>query len=158
MQPLLIGIDQGVTLAYAILDLNGNILKIKSIKHLGIKRLIKEILDFGIPIVVGTDVSPPPAFVKSFASSFGARLISPEKSITVLNKKKTTKNLISLIKNEHERDALFSALLAFKSIKKLLTKIDYSLKRKNKSYLEQEIKTLTIKEGVPISIAIREVA
>ncbi len=158
MQPLLIGIDQGVTLAYAILDLNGNVLKIKSIKNFGIKRLIKETLYFGIPIVVGTDVSPPPAFIKSFASSFGAKLIFPEKSITVFNKKKTTKELTHLIKNEHERDALFSALFAFKAIRKLLTKIDYSLKRKNKLYLEQEVKILTIKEGIPISGAIKAVA
>lgn len=143
-KPLVIGIDPGTTLGYAILNLDGEIKKLKSRKGLNLDSLISTVVKEGKVLVVGTDKNPVPSFVKGFCQKTGAKLIFPDEDLRVKEKR----NLIKMkkTKNKHERDALAAALFAHKKIKRLLKKIDIFLKKANKEEFSDEIKELLLKK------------
>ena len=140
---VIVGIDPGTTVGYAILDLKGNVKKIKSKKGLTLSSLIFEIIKEGKIIVVGCDVNPVPSFVKEFCARTGARLIYPDADLLVKEKRKLARDLSS---NRHERDAYVSALLAYKKIRPLLDKVDVFLKRENKQEYFNILKERILKE------------
>ncbi|MEK6907137.1 MAG: DUF460 domain-containing protein, partial [Nanoarchaeota archaeon] len=112
----IIGIDPGTTKSYAVLDLHGEILEIKSSKKLDISTITKEAFKFGKPILIGTDVNKVPGFVEKIASSLGAKIFKPEINIQRKHKTKLVKKFLKKkgfeINNKHENDALISAILA----------------------------------------------
>lgn len=153
LKPLIIvGIDPGTTLAYAVLDLNGNIIKISSSKQLDIDSLTADVFYLGKPLIVATDVNPIPKFIEKFAAQTGAKVISPKQSLKVLQKSELTKNYSCA--NDHESDALAAAILAFKKTRALLKKISFYLKRYNKEDLKREVIQLVFSKGMSISDAI----
>jgi hypothetical protein len=140
---LIVGIDPGTTIGYAILDLNGNIKKIKSKKGLTLSSLIFEVIKEGKILIVGCDVNPVPSFVKEFCRRTGAKSIYPDQDLLVKEKRKLAKDLTS---NRHERDAYVSALLAYKKIRPLLDKVDLFVKRKNKEEYLDIVRERILKE------------
>ncbi len=150
----IIGIDPGTTKSYAVLDLNGNILEVSSSKRLNESSITKEVFKFGKPILIGTDINKIPNLVEKIASSLGAKIFKPEINLQGHHKSKLVKKFLRKkdfeIKNKHENDALISAILAYKSIKPLLNKIDNKYPNKNVS----EIKNLVLKENINIKKAI----
>lgn len=153
MKKLLIaGIDPGTTSAYAILDLYGNVLRIKSARNLGLSSLIMEIIEYGQVLVVGTDVNVVPQFIAKFASKTGARIIKPKRNLRVEEKRELVKDYN--VKNEHARDALSSALFAYKLIKNLLSKIEYVLIKNNKTHLFEDVTYLVLIKSYTITDAI----
>ena len=55
-EPLIVGIDPGITTAYAVLDTKGSLIKLKSSKKLNLSTVINEILQIdGKIIAVGSD-------------------------------------------------------------------------------------------------------
>jgi len=111
---LVVGVDPGTTTGYAILDIQGNLKKLKSSKRLNLSSLIFEIIREGKVLIVGTDVKYVPSFIKSFANKLGAKLISPEENLRIIEKKRLIGDL--KVKNLHERDALAAALFAHKKL------------------------------------------
>ena len=152
---IILGIDPGTTKGYAVLDINGEILEVKSSKKLDMNQIIQETFKFGKPILVGTDVKKVPSFVSKISGSLGAKTIFPDLNLRIRNKqallRRFLKNKDFEIKNKHERDALIAALIAYKSIKPLIKKIDDKYPRLNK----EEIKNLVLKENINIKEAIR---
>ena len=150
----IIGIDPGTTKSYAVLDLNGNILEVKSSKKFNANMIIKEIIRFGKPILIGTDVTKIPNLVEKIASSLGTKIFKPETNLQGHHKTKVVKKFLKKrdfeVNNKHENDALISAILAYKSIKPLLNKIEN--KYPNKAI--EEIKNLVLKENINIKQAI----
>src|SRR3989344_1883100 len=124
---LIVGIDPGTTKSYAVLDINGDILEVKSSKKFNENIITKEVFKFGKPVLIGTDVKKVPGFVEKIASSLGARVFKPEINLQGRHKIKLVKKFLKKkdfeIKNKHENDALISAVLAYKSVKPLLKKI-----------------------------------
>mgnify|MGYP001573190206 FL=1 len=57
------------------------------------------------------------------------------------------------VHNKHENDALISAILAYKSIKPLLKKIEDRYKNTSKKHLTEEIQNIVLKEKVNIKTA-----
>src|SRR3989338_8964140 len=100
---LIIGIDPGTTLGYAILNADKKILEINSSKELSISSLIKKCNELGKPLVVGTDKKKNPHFVSKFAAQFNAKIVSPKEDLSVNEKNKLTQDYKL---NNHERDAL----------------------------------------------------
>ena len=84
---LIVGIDPGTTTAYALLDLNGNLLDVNSSKNYDLGTLIKVIAEKGLPLIVGCDKKNVPWFVQDFATKTGAKVISPEEDLKVAEKK-----------------------------------------------------------------------
>lgn len=151
---LIVGIDPGTTVGYAILDIEGNLLILNSSKHLKLNSLISTAIQSGQPLIIGCDVAPPPSFVHKFAVKTGSKLIYPEQDLKVREKKQLTKKFNTQIKNNHQRAALSSALFAYKTIKPLLKKINRVLKKEQKQHLLKKVETLLIKKKIPIKKAI----
>ncbi len=137
---LIVGIDPGATIGVAILDLNGNVIAIKSQKSWSYSEVVDYILSYGKPIVIATDKKNVPDYVNKLKASFNCILYNPKEDLSVEKKK----NLVSGYKilNDHERDALASALDAYNSYKNKLQNVE---KRIPKGYDIEEIKAGIIK-------------
>ena len=66
MKLIIIGIDPGTTLGYAILDLEKKLLKLASSKQLNLSLLISKTINQGKPVIACSDVTPAPKFVEKF--------------------------------------------------------------------------------------------
>lgn len=141
---LIAGIDPGTTLGYALLDLEGNVVKIDSSKQLEMSSVIVEMIKQGKVIIIGTDKGKAPKFVEKLSSKIGARLIGPKEDLRVEEKREFTKGYE--FGNEHEKDALASAIYAFKRIRRLLRKVDVYLKNHNKEGIKDEVKEIVIRD------------
>ncbi|MBI2107687.1 DUF460 domain-containing protein, partial [Candidatus Woesearchaeota archaeon] len=148
---LIVGIDPGTTTGYAILDTSGNLLHADSSKNLGLSELISVAIRFGKVIVVGTDKRKTPDLVYKFAAKLGARIIHPKEDMGLWEKKDMTRGFAA--RNEHENDALASAFLAYREIRRIASKID------GIEIADRElVKELVIKSGVSIDAAIKSMA
>src|SRR3989338_7900791 len=104
---LIVGIDPGITTAYAVLDIESNLIELKSSKQLDLKILISEVMKIGKVVLVGTDKVKVPSLVESFATKLGARIVNPDEDLKVDEKRKMTQNFS--FDDEHQGDALASA-------------------------------------------------
>ncbi len=84
--------------------------------------MIAHISQYGKPVICGADVTPTPASVADIATTFGAHLHSLESTLTKERKQDLTAAYDNGI-NSHERDALCAAIIAYRSLKPLYTKI-----------------------------------
>ena len=148
---LIVGIDPGITAAYAVLDIDGNLIDIKSSKQLNLNQLISNALSLGKVILVGTDKSKVPHLVEDFATKFGAKVANPEEDLKVDEKRLMIKKFNA--DDEHQADALASALFAYKSIKLLLDRIDHFADENKKQNIKNKIKDLVITKKISIKSA-----
>ncbi len=155
MNLLIVGIDPGTTLGYAVLDIDGNLLEVKSSKQINFSELISRVIKKGKVLVVGCDKKNVPNFVKNFAIKNGAKVISPNEDLLVIDKKKNTKNYD--FDGDHEMDALASALFAFKEITPLLKKIKNFVKEHKKQRLYNEIVEVVILREKSMTYALAEI-
>lgn len=158
---LIAGIDPGETKSYALLDLDGNLVKVGSSKSFNLESLLKEISSCGKIIVVGTDVTPCPKFVRKIASALRANLYTPKENLLVKKKmylnNEFRKETEMKLKNKHQKDALAIAITALKSVKPLFNKIDMHLMQENKQHLAMGIKEQVIINKIPISKALQRI-
>lgn len=152
---LIVGIDPGTTVGYAILNLEGKLIELGSSKNIGVNGLIKQVIDKGDVIIVGTDKKNIPSFIAIFASKLGARIIKPGYDILVKEKKKITHAYET--KDYHQMDALGAALFAYKELKPLLYKIDVYTKKYKKEYIKNKIQKLVLTKGMSINSAVEEI-
>ncbi len=152
--PIIIGIDPGTTVGYAILNFNGDLIHVDSSKKLSIDKLIEETISFGKPLIVGSDIVNPPKFVRRYATDTKSILVKPSLPINFEHKKKVTLKFLKerevKLKDKHQIAALYAALIAYKKFKSLFLKIDRILQRQNKQYLSSEIKVKVLSNKVPI--------
>ncbi len=140
---LIVGIDPGITTAYALLDGKGNLLKMRSSKELSLNRLLAEVTAEGKVLVIGTDVKHIPGLIEKFSARVGAKIIVPEEDMKVGFKDRITKPYNP--HDDHQRDALAAALHAFKEMNPTLQKVDEAMKRLGKEHLAAEVKLLVLK-------------
>lgn len=145
----IIGLDPGTTLGYAILDLNGNVLRIGSTRDTS--STIREIIQHGRPVVVSTDVCPVPRLVAKFATITGARMVVPKRNLKTETKKFLTQDYRL---NSHERDALSAAFFAYRRIARLMARVDSHLLRADKTHLADDVKEVVISSSLSISDAV----
>ena len=151
-QLLVIGIDPGTTLGYAVLDIKGNLIKTDSSRVDNFNSLIRLIVDMGKPVIVGCDKKNPPAFVEKFATRTGAKLVCPKNDL--LKKEKSVLARDYSFKKDHELDALASAVNALKKFSHLMKRIDSYLKQHKLEEYEPALKELMILgEGLSIKHA-----
>ena len=151
-KPIVVGIDPGITTAYAVLDLEGNIIQLNSSKELDLNRLVSETFSLGKPILIGTDKAKIPHLIDSYSAKTGARIINPSEDLKVDEKKDATKNLN--FGDNHQMDALASALFALRSVRPLIEKIDKILDENKKSFLRDKVKALVLRKQISIKSAI----
>jgi predicted RNase H-like nuclease (RuvC/YqgF family) len=125
---LIIGIDPGITCGLAILDLDANPLVLKSEKAISVSDIITQILDIGRPIIIASDVTPTPDYIKKVASKFDSTTFVPK----VLMKGEKKRELVNKFLHEHELfikdthviDALAAALKAYNYYKDKFIQIE----------------------------------
>jgi len=148
---LIAGLDPGITTAAAFLDIGGNLIYVKSSKQFDLNSIIAETLDIGKVILVGTDKHKIPNLVESYATKLGARAVSPEEDLGVEEKRAMTRGLS--FKDEHQADALASALFAYKSVKPLLDRIDNFAEKNRKHEIKNKIKDIVVTKRISIRSA-----
>ncbi len=109
---LIVGIDPGTTTAYAALDLDGNLLALRSSRQLSMADLIEELTRVGRPLVIASDVHEMPFSVEKVRRAFSAVAFTPKTDISVEAKLEAARP--HPYANDHERDALTAALEAYR--------------------------------------------
>ena len=159
---LIAGIDNGSTKGYALLGLNGDLIRVSSSKKYTLASLTREISREGRIVKIGGDVNPCPEFIKKLARSLNSDVYTPKENILIKKKNQLSsdylreKRLRGKIKLEdhHQRDALTAAILTLKSMNPLLNKINNHLNQKNMQHLSESIIEKVIIDKIPIAEAL----
>jgi len=155
---IIVGIDPGTTKGYAILDLEGNLLKLTSSRNISAETILKDITSIGQPVIIGTDVIPAPRVVRKIATATGAKIVYPEASLDTKRKRKLTspygKELSKENLDKHKLDSLAAANYAFKKVRNQLEKIRIVLNEQKKLHLEKEVRTIVLKKDINIHRAL----
>lgn len=138
MKKLIVGIDPGITTALAILDLDGNLLNIKSKRNFSQAGISRFILDNGKPLFLSTDRNPVPRIVEKIKSTFKTEVVYPKQSLGLVEKRKIVKRYLKDLEkgkiedlfseeeikfsNRHEKDALAAAIFALRKLRPMLNK------------------------------------
>mgnify|MGYP001574457368 CR=1 FL=1 len=159
---LIAGIDNGATKSYALLDLDGQLIRVSSSKKFTLASITKEISEEGRVVRIGSDVSRCPQFVKKIATSLNSDIYTPRENILIKKKNQLSSDYLRerklrdkiKLKDHHQRDALAAAILTLKSMNPLLNKINNHLKQNNLQYISEEVIEKVIIEKIPISQAV----
>jgi uncharacterized protein len=135
---IIVGIDPGTTTALAVLTLDGELRMLHSSRTISIPEVIEMIAQEGKPLVIASDVNPPPNAVEKIRRAFSAVSSSPFE--VLLAEDKIDFAAPYSYSNNHERDAIAAAV---------------SFYRKNKNKFEQIRKK--IPPGLDASEAIAQV-
>jgi predicted RNase H-like nuclease (RuvC/YqgF family) len=149
---LVVGVDPGTTLGYAVIDFEGNIIKVHSEKNLDLNSLITHLINIGKPIVVASDKEHNPDFVNKLAIKVGARLVSPDYDLKVTEKRELTRE--HKTGNQHEIDALASALFALRKLGALLKKINIFVEHYKKENIRRDLLEFVVGKGLSIREAV----
>ena len=128
------GVDAGINVGYAILDLNGKLLSAGCEKELNDEAVVKKISLVGIPSIIASDVSPPAHFVSKVAARFNARLFHPRKSLSMEEKRHIAKDIME----PHIRDAYAAAVKAYRKYANRLRQIEM-MQRLDKDALKHQL-------------------
>jgi len=151
---LIIGVDPGTTLGYAILNDKGEFITSGSGKEFSMSELINNIISFGKPLIVGCDKNPPPWFAESLAVKLGAKLSFPRQDLLVSEKRELVKGYDVKL-NAHEVDALSSAVSALEKHRLFFGKIERFLDENDKKDFEEAVKLIMVRnEHLPLEAAL----
>ena len=104
------GVDFGVTNAFAAVDYDGGLRALESKRNWNPKEFLARIAEFH-PTVIAGDTRPPAKQVRRIAATFRALLYAPARSLTLEEKVFLAREHAP--RNAHERDALAAALKAW---------------------------------------------
>jgi len=147
---LIVGVDPGIVAGVAVLDLYGKLLFIKSRRHWSRSELLSTILDLGNPILIASDVHPPPAFVSKLASILNVHVFYPPRNLTVSEKKDILNKYMEefnlhLSLDSHERDALAAAVKAFMNFRNKFVQAEAHARERAAHISTLELRALIVK-------------
>jgi len=154
---VIVGIDPGITVGIAAIDLSGNVLALHSERNMPVGEVFRFTSEIGHPVIVATDVSPAPGFVEKIARSFKANLFVPKESLRVEEKNEILRNLGIKVEDDHQRDALAAAYKAYLRLKPKLEHVEAKLREAGMSKKADEVKALVI-QGYNLGEAMQRVA
>lgn len=161
MPKTIVGFDPGTTAGLAVLNLNGELLLLKSLKHWNRGSIILEALSVGDPVLIATDRAEAPRAVRELAQSLNLAVFETgkdealEDKISIINEY-ASKRSVS-IGDEHQASALYAALKAFNSFKNDFRNIELNVERRISDFKEaliEEVKSDLIR-GIPPERSIR---
>lgn len=161
---LIVGIDPGVVTGLAILDINGELVELTSGKSLDREEVISRICEHGIPLVIATDVNPPPETVVKIASTLNAKLYVPPKPLSTCEKQEIVEEYLSKkelkvrVEDTHQRDALAAALKSYRSYESKLRQVESYVSKLNINLPLSRIKAEIIKGSTVAEAVEREIA
>ncbi|MGB9717083.1 MAG: DUF460 domain-containing protein [Thermoproteota archaeon] len=158
----IVGFDPGTTAGLAILNLNGELLLLKSLRHWSRSSIILEALSVGDPVLIATDRAEAPRAVRELAQSLNLAVFETGKEEALEDKTSIIDEYASKkgvsIGDEHQASALYAALKAYNSFKNDFRNIELNVERRIgefKEALVDEVKSDLIR-GVPPERSIRE--
>lgn len=159
---LIVGLDAGANFGVAILDTEGKLISVETIRQPRRGDIIKHILKFGRPVIISSDVHPLPRNIVKIASALGSRTYYPPKSLTIKEKKRFLedfeKEFPGILKDIHQKDSIAAAMKAFRVYHGLFVRLGETLEREGeKEKLDDLITTLLIRRGKNIAESIRNI-
>jgi len=160
-KPLIVGIDPGIYTGIAILDLDGNVLEVFSGKNIDRHSIIRKIEEYGKPLIIASDVSPPPDTLEKLSSTFNAKLYVPSQSLSQSEKEDLVKTYLQKMEcsipvtDSHQRDALAAAIHALRFFGQKFEQINSYLKKLELDLNIDKIRVEVIK-GATIASAIEK--
>ncbi len=160
---LIVGVDPGMTTGVAAITLDGELVMLFSAKELGRRQVARMLSEVGTPVVVTTDASPPPEYIKKLAAMLNAALVVPPRPLTVEEKRRLVSEYVSSlarqlkVRDSHQRDALAAALNAYLRLRPKLAEAREKVRRLGLSIPLKEVQALVAK-GFAIWDAIRQVS
>lgn len=149
LRSIIVGIDPGTTTGVSILDLNGDILALRSGKEISRRDLIKYIAKFGSAVMICSDVSPLPKYVEKIANTFNSIIYRPRKSMKVSEKQELVTNYLKKfnrkVSDAHIRDSLACALKAYLSYHNIFAKIQKRIQEMNVDLPMEKVKVLVMR-------------
>ena len=149
---LIVGVDPGVNLGYALLGVDGSVLEYGCLKNAGLNNFVKFLIKKGRVVVIGTDRKNVPKFIEKLGAVLNVRVVYPEDDLLVKEKMKLIENF--KVSNKHERDALAVGIFTFKRIRKLMSKVDIYLERREMSEFSGSVKKLVLREDINLGRAL----
>ncbi len=131
-RPIMVGIDPGMSIGIAVMDLYGRILGLETMRRASRSEVIETLAQYGRPVLITTDVSPPPKNVVKIAQAFGARLMALNEHMKIEDKIRIVREFeerqgIS-VSTSHERDALAPLIKVYQRMKVLFEKAEGHLR------------------------------
>jgi predicted RNase H-like nuclease (RuvC/YqgF family) len=138
---LFVGIDPGSTVGIAITDASAKTKCVETFskRNFPYSEIIAFLSSRGEPVVIATDKAKVPMLVRKVSAAFGARLFSPKDDMKQDDKKALAKG--SLVKNDHEVDALAAALFAKSRFFDVLEKVEKTVDIKNQGAVKKLLLT-----------------
>lgn len=109
---IIVGIDPGTTVGIAVLNLDGEVLHLSSIRGMSSEEIISKIAEIGKPAAIAADKAEMPAGVEKIRRAFSAAAWTPKKDLQI--KEKYDAVIDYKFDNDHERDSLAAAVLAYR--------------------------------------------
>jgi len=157
-KPIIVGYDPGTTAALAIIDTKGEILFLKSKRGFKKGEIIDIITDMGKPLLIAGDRRPLPKSVEKMARTLGCRPFYPRKSLSISEKKWIVREFKDDIEDDHEKDALASALYAFKHYSSMFKRTHELLESQGLSkFYDKVVETVVTGEVENIAEAINTI-
>jgi predicted RNase H-like nuclease (RuvC/YqgF family) len=129
---LIVGVDPGITTGLAIMNLDGEIIDLKSTKSFSRSKIINHIYQFGEPLVLASDTTPASNFIIKLAKNTKSKLYIPKKILAVSEKQETVSQYIGgkypKVTDSHKRDALAAAIKAYQNYQPMFKKVEEKLK------------------------------
>lgn len=148
---MIVGVDPGTTVGYAIFDLETKKISVGSKREMSKEELADLINKEGKPSLLATDVNPAPDMLVKLASYFNIRVSLPQKDMREDEKSKLVEGM--RFSNEHERDAAAAAIRAYRAYENKLRQIDRILAERSISEKAGEVKHLVL-NNTPLSDAL----
>ena len=147
MKPLaIIGLDPGTTSAYAILNLQGQILHTFAAKEMPLSKMIAQIFERCQPVLVATDKAKVPSFVDAFARKLGVVIISPDEDLKKEEKRAILSKFQLPYNGGHEHDCLAVGYFAYQQCQTRLLKIKQFVSEHHLTVQEDEFTKIAINE------------
>lgn len=153
---LIVGVDPGTVTGVAVLTLDGEVLDTVARRGLSRGEVVRYLRQWGVPVVVATDVGDPPEYVKKLAAMTGAVLYTPGRDLTSEEKSALVERSGWRVRTSHERDALAAALKAYAEFKQKFEKVEKDFNNILSFEQLENIKALIVR-GYSISQAFTEV-
>ena len=127
---LIVGVDPGINVGYAALDLNGKLVGAGVTKQKNADKVAGVIAKIGVPLLIACDVAKPPKFVQSIAAKFNVRVFTPNRNLTQETKRILAHDAMDI----HIRDAYAAAIKAYHKYENRFRRIDVVYPEKAEEY------------------------
>ncbi|RMD58626.1 DUF460 domain-containing protein [Candidatus Woesearchaeota archaeon] len=143
---MILGLDPGTTLGWALVDFSGNIISKGSERGADLSSILFRILQHGRVFFVATDKAKVPGLVESAARMLGVQAVSPKEDLLVREKR----GIVEGIKcaNSHEMDALAAALFALNKKKGIILRVKSAAGNNGVDF--EKLLSIVLKSGISI--------